>query len=80
MGSDELAANLFRISLANQKLKNENINGEKNSCDVHFEVGKAVRDTIAKVGGTLPEKLPTPDKSIRKLSKEIKNKDNLPKL
>lgn len=80
MGSDELAANLFRISLANQKLKNENINGEKNSCDAHFEVGKAVRDTIAKVGGTLPEKLPTPDKSIRKLSKEIKNKDNLPKL
>lgn len=80
MGSDELAANLFRISLANQKLKNENINGEKNSCDAHFEVGKAVRDTITKVGGTLPEKLPTPDKSIRKLSKEIKNKDNLPKL
>ena len=80
MGSDELAANLFRISLANQKLKNENINGEKNSCDAHFEVGKAVRDTITKVGGTLPEKLPTPDKSIRKLSKEIKIKDNLPKL
>lgn len=80
MGSDELAANLFRMSLANQKLKNENINGEKNSCDAHFEVGKAVRDTITKVGGTLPEKLPTPDKSIRKLSKEIKNKDNLPKL
>lgn len=80
MGSDELAANLFRMSLANQKLKNENINGEKNSCDAHFEVGKAVRDTITKVGGTLPEKLPTPDKSIRKLSKEIKNKENLPKL
>ena len=80
MGSDELAANLFRISLANQKLKNENINGEKNSCDAHFEVGKAVRDTITKVGGTLPEKLPTPDKSIRKLSKEIKKKDELTKL
>lgn len=70
MGSDELVANLFRISLANQKLKNENINGEKNSCDAHFKVGKAVRDTIIKVGGTLPEKLPTPDISIRKLSKE----------
>lgn len=62
------------------ELEYENINGEKNSCDAHFEVGKAVRNTITKVGGTLPEKLPTPDKSIRKLSKEIKNKDNLPKL
>lgn len=74
MGSDELAANLFRISLANQKLNNEKINGEKNSCDAHFEVGKAVRDTIDKVGGTLPENLPTPDKSIKDLSKNDKIK------
>lgn len=74
MGSDELAANLFRISLANQKLNNEKIKGEKNSCDAHFEVGKAVRDTIDKVGGTLPESLPTPEKSINELVKEEKTK------
>lgn len=73
MGSDELAANLFRISLANQKLNNEKIKGEKNSCNAHFEVGKAVRDTIYKVGGTLPENLPTPDKSIKYLAQEEKN-------
>lgn len=74
MGSDELAANLFRISLANQKLNNDKIKGEKNSCDAHFEVGKAVRDTIDKVGGTLPENLPTLEKSIKELSKEEKMK------
>lgn len=74
MGSDELAANLFRISLANQKLNNDKIKGEKNSCDAHFEVGKAVRDTIDKVGGTLPENLPTPEKSIKELSKDEKIK------
>ncbi len=51
MGSDELAANLFRASLANQKLNNEKIKGEKNSCDAHYEVGKAARNTITKVGG-----------------------------
>ena len=74
MGSDELAANLFIISLANQKLNNDKIKGEKNSSDAHFEVGKAVRDTIDKVGGTLPENLPTPEKSIKELSKEEKIK------
>ncbi len=74
MGSDELAANLFRISLANQKLNNDKIKGEKNSSDAHFEVGKAVRDTIDKVGGTLPENLPTPEKSIKELSKDEKIK------
>ena len=53
-----------------KKLNNEKIKGEKNSCDDHFEVGKAVRDTIDKVGGTLPENLPTPDKSIKYLTQE----------
>jgi len=62
-----LAPNLSRISLANQKLNNEKISGEKNSCDAHFEVGKAVRDIIDKVGGTLPENLPT----LRKIYKRI---------
>lgn len=72
MGSDELAANLFRISLTNQKLNNEKISGEKNSCDAHYGVGNAIRDTIKKAGGTTPEKLPTPTKSIKELSKEEK--------
>ena len=77
MGSDELAANLFRISLTNQKLINENIRGEKNSSDAHYGVGVAVRNTIKKVGGTLPEDLPTPDKSLKSLEKEIKKEKAL---
>lgn len=70
MGSDELVANLFRISLANQKINNENIKGEKNVTHAHFDVGVAVRDTIKKVGGTMPEDLPTPKKSLKELTKE----------
>ena len=70
MGSDELVANLFRISLANQKINNENIKGEKNVTHAHFDVGVAVRDTIKKVGGTMPEDLPTPKKSLKELTKK----------
>lgn len=72
MGSDELAANLFRVSLTNQKLINENVRGEKQLSDAHYEVGVAVRNTIEKVGGTLPEDLPIPDKSLKSLEKESK--------
>ena len=74
MGSDELIANLFRISQTNQKLKNDNIQGETNACDVHYFVGKEVRKTIERVGGTMPEDLPTPEKSLKELEKEGKNK------
>ena len=74
MGSDELIANLFRISQTNQKLKNDNIQGETNACDVHYFVGKEVRKTIERVGGTMPENLPTPEKSLKELEKEGKNK------
>lgn len=70
MGSDELAANEFRISLASQKLKNENIYGEENANNAHFEVGSIVRKAIIKAGGTVPEKLPTPEKSLKELKKE----------
>ncbi len=74
MGSDELIANLFRISQTNQKLKNDNIQGETNACDVHYFVVKEVRKTIERVGGTMPEALPTPVKSLKELEKEGKNK------
>ena len=70
MGSDELIANLFRISQTDQKLKREHIKGEKMSCDIHFEVGKKVRNTIEELGGTMPEDFPTPKKSLKELEKE----------
>ena len=69
MGSDELIANLFRISQTNQKLINDNVKGEGNANNVHYNVGKEVRNTIKRIGGTMPEDLPTPDKSLKKLEK-----------
>ena len=73
MFSDELIANLFRISLTEQKLRNENIKLDKQANKAHYEVGKDIRKTIKKQGGTLPEKFPTPDKSLKELEKN-KNK------
>ena len=70
MGSDELIANLFRISQTNQKLINDNIKGENDANKTHYEVGKGVRDTIKKFNGTMPEDLPKPDKSLKELEKE----------
>ena len=72
MGSDELIANLFRISQTEQKLKNENIKLESRANETHYEVGKEIRNTIKKLGGTMPEDLPTPDKSLKELEKENK--------
>ena len=74
MCSDELITNLFRISQTNQKLKNENIIGENNANNTHYEVGKNVRDVIIKNGGTLPENFPTPNKSLKEIEKEEKLK------
>lgn len=71
MGSDELIANLFRISQTEQKLKNENIHLESKANEIHYEVGKEIRNTIKKLGGTMPEKLPTPDKSLKELEKDL---------
>lgn len=79
MGSDELIANLFRISQTEQKLKRENTKGEANANSVHSEVGYKVRKTIEELGGTMPEDLPTPKKSLKELKKEnklIKSKNN----
>lgn len=78
MGSDELIANLFRISQTEQKLKKDNIHGENEASATHYEVGKKVRKAIADIGGTMPENLPTPKKSLKQLEKE--NKKSLKKL
>lgn len=75
MGSDELIANLFRISQTEQKLKNENIRIEKEANEAHYEVGREIRETIKKLGGTMPEDMPTPEKSLKELEKE-KNQIN----
>ena len=72
MGSDELIANLFRISQTEQKLKRDNIKTEKQANKTHYNIGKNIRDVIAKNGGTMPEELPTPEKSLKQLEKEDK--------
>lgn len=72
MGYEELAANLFRATQAEAKLRRENIQGKENANAAHFEVGKAVRDTIKGLGGTMPEDLPTPTKSIKQIEREQK--------
>ena len=71
MGSNELAANLFRITQTDEVIKNNNITGEKNACNTHHMVGQAIRNTIIKVGGTTPEKLPTPKKSIKEIFEDF---------
>jgi len=70
MGSTELAANLFRATQTDEKLRRDNIQGIKAAGDTHYEVGKKVRQTIAELGGTMPEDLPTPRKSIKQIEKE----------
>ena len=74
MGSTELAANLFRATQTDEKLRRENIQGKENAYETHFEVGQKVRQTIKELGGTMPEDLPTPKKSIAQIEKEQKKK------
>ena len=79
MGSTELAANLFRATQTEEKLKRENIKGKMKANQTHYEVGKKVRQTIEELGGTMPEDLPTAE-SIKKLEhqkqKELEDKNN----
>lgn len=70
MGSTELAANLFRATQTDEKLRRENIQGKQAAYDTHYEVGKKVRQTIKELGGTMPEDLPTPEKSIAQIARE----------
>lgn len=74
MGYEELAANLFRATQTEAKLRRENIQGKQEANKTHFEVGKKVRDTIKDLGGTMPEDLPIPEKSIQQLEREQKKK------
>jgi DNA-damage-inducible protein D len=82
MGSTELAANLFRATQTEEKLKRDQVRGKKQANQTHSEVGKKVRQTIKDLGGTMPEALPTPEASIKqietarkKLEKNSKNDD-----
>lgn len=72
MGSTELAANLFRATQTEEKLRKEHIVGKEAANQTHYEVGKKVRQTIAELGGTMPEDLPTPSKSIKQIEREQK--------
>ena len=72
MGSEELAANLFRITQTESKLVKDNISTENEANKTHYNIGKNIREVIAKNGGTMPEDLPTPQKSLKQLEKENK--------
>ena len=67
MGSEELASNIFRAAQTDAKLRRENVQGKEAASQTHFQVGKKVRQTIQELGGTMPEDLPTPTKSIQQL-------------
>ena len=70
MGSEQLAANLFRITQTESRLKRDKVDTEKKACDTHNKIGKIVRKAIKEAGGTMPEDLPTPKKSLKQLEKE----------
>ena len=70
MGSTELIANLFRISQTEEKLKRDKIYTAEKATAAHYSVGREVRSAIERVGGTMPEDLPTPEKSIAQIEKE----------
>ena len=72
MNEDELVANLFRVNQTKQKLLKDKVQGESNASDIHYEVGKKVRKAIKDIGGTMPEDMPTPKKSLKELEKENK--------
>lgn len=70
MGSIELGANVFRITQTEDLLEKQNISNEKLATDTHYRVGKVVRNAIKELGGTMPEDLPTPKRSLKELEKE----------
>lgn len=74
MGTTELAANWFRITQTDEKLKNDEIQGEGHACATHRKVGVQVRNTMIELGGKAPEELPTPDKGIKQLERERKKR------
>lgn len=72
MGSTELAANLFRATQAEEKLRRDKVNGKDKANQTHYEVGAKVRQTIKELGGTMPEELPVPEKSVKQLKRKQK--------
>ena len=74
MGYEELAANLFRATQTEAKLRRDHVQGKQEANQTHYEVGKKVRQTIKDLGGTMPEDLPTPEKSIQQIEREEKKK------
>lgn len=74
MSSTELAANLFRATQTDEKIRRENIKGKEKANQTHYEVGKKVRDTIKDLGGTMPEDLPTPEENIKQLERKGRKK------
>ena len=84
MGSTELIANLFRISQTEEKIRKDNVFGAEKATSTHYAVGREVRNAIEKIGGTMPEDLPTPEKSIQQIEKEqiarLRNKAKAGKL
>ena len=72
MSSEELADNMFRIAQTEAKLKRANVDNEYTANSVHYEVGKEVRNSIKRLGGTMPEDLPTPDRSLKEIEKDKK--------
>ena len=74
MGSTELAANLFRATQTEEKLRRDHVNNKQDANNTHYLVGKKVRDTIKDLGGTMPENLPTPEKSVKQLENEQKKR------
>ena len=72
MGSTELAANLFRATQTEEKLKRDGVNSKQQANTTHFDVGSKVRQTIQELGGTMPEELPTSQVSIKQLENSVK--------
>lgn len=72
MGSEELANNIFRIAQTDAKLKRDKVDNEYTANSVHYEVGREVRESIKRLGWTMPENLLTPNRSLKKLEKESK--------
>ena len=76
MGSEELADNIFRIAQTDAKLKRDNVDNEYTANSIHYEVGREVRNSIKRLGGTMPENLPMPEKSLKEVEKERKSDNN----
>jgi len=77
MGSTELAANLFRATQTEEKLKRDQVQNKRDANQTHHEVGKKVRQTIQELGGTMPEELPTPGKSIKQIENAKKKLEKI---